>query len=186
MNFLAHQFRLFSTNFYFGVTLLMNNQAAKGRKDLLSYRKILVQSFLDITKYFTKSAYDELLQKQENTKKFMQANSSSNKNKRDCHEQYSNQEEIMKNFINQKIISFNEIKFVMIFFNNDEQGISIIIKKDDPSYQKLFGLYNSCSFGKDVDLVDYEKLTNEEFLEQLQFVLGKHDLLLRDSTGILS
>ena len=112
----------------------MNNQVAKNRNDLLSYRKILVQSFLDITKYFTKSAYDELLQKQENTKKFMQANSSSNKNKGDCHEQYSNQEEIIKNFINQKIISFNEIKFVMIFFNNDEQGISIIIKKDDPSY----------------------------------------------------
>ena len=39
----------------------MNNQAAKGSNDLLSYRKILVQSFLDITKYFTKSAYDELL-----------------------------------------------------------------------------------------------------------------------------
>jgi predicted AAA+ superfamily ATPase len=178
INFLAYQFKLFSANFYFGVTLLMNNQMAKGRIDLLSYRKILVQSFLDITKFFTKSAYDELLQMQENTQKFMLQS----KNKLND----ESEKEILKKLLNQNIISFNKIKFVMIFFNSDEQGISIICKKNDPNYLKLFGLYNACSFGKDVDLVDYEKLSSEEFLEQLQFVLGKNDLVLRDPNGILS
>jgi len=174
IDFLAFQFKIFSTNFYFGVSILMNNQFAK-LQQLLPSRKILVESYIDITKYFTKSAYDNLLNIQENTHRFM------------LNQGRINDNEIFQNFINEEIISFDEIEFVMIFFNNDGQGISIIVKEDNPNYDKLYDLYNAFSLEeRNHNLIDYEKLTNDEFLEQLQIVLGKQNLVLRDHTGILS
>ena len=71
---------------------------------------------MEITKYFTSGAYENLIKMQEDTKKFMLNINELNENK------------IIKNFISNKIISFNKINFVMIFFNNDGQGISIIVK----------------------------------------------------------
>jgi len=175
INFLAFQFKLFSQNYYFGVSLLKNNQAVKNR-ELLSAREILVKSFLDITKYFTKSAYNNLLSMQENTQKFM------------LHKEKGSEREILKNLLNENILSYNNINFNMVFFNNDGQGISIIVKNHNPNdekYKKLLYLYNACTLEKkDKDLINYEKLSNIEFLEQLQIVLGKQGLVLRDYTGI--
>jgi len=173
INFLAFQFKLFSKNFYFGVSTLKNNEHAKGKK-LLTSRKTLVESFIKITKYFTKSAYDELIKMQENTDNFM------NK-KREI-----DKDIIIKSLLNENIISYNKIDFIMIFFNNDEQRISIIVKKDNAEYHNLYNLFNACSYNHDINLVDYEKLTNEGFLEQLQLVLNKNDLILKDHTGIIS
>lgn len=176
INFLAHQFKLFSKNFYFSVLILEESQIFKQRT-LLSSRKNLVESFLEITKYFTKSAYDDLLKTQENSKKYLMM---------DKEDLQKNENMIIKNLLNENIISFNKINFHMIFFNNDGQGISIIVKKNHPCYQALFNLYNVCTYGKDVDLIDYEKLNNDEFLYQLERVLGKEGLVLRDHTGIVS
>jgi len=171
IDFLAFQFKKFSTNYYFGVSLLQNNQYAKG-KDLLNSRKILVQSFIEITKYFTKSAYDNMINLQIVSKHFI-------------HDNCQGYEKVIKNLLNENIISFNNIDFEMIFFNNDGQGISIIVKKDNKNYKKLHNLYNACSL-RDQPLIDYEKLNNEEFLEQFQSILGKNNLVKKNDNKIIS
>jgi len=167
IDFLAFQFKLFSTNHYFEVSLLKENQFAK-RTDLLNTRKILVESFLEITKYFTNSAYQNLFNLQFSSQKFIDY-----------------KEKGFEKFVNENIISFNKIDFEMIFFNNDGEGISIIVKKENKNYKKLYNIYNACSL-KNQDLIDYEKLNNVEFLNQLQIILGKYNLVKQVDNKLVS
>ena len=174
MNFikiLSVQFRKFTENCY------LNYDIVKGEILeilIVEIRKSVIYNFIELTKVFTKSPFDSiLLNKDDNL---------------------TREEEIwtMANEKNKKeIFSFEKIKPSLVFFNIDGGSLSIISNNDktEKNYKDLKLLWNSgneklrtleqeelvetLNFRKEEnlnDLIDYKKLTHEEFLKQIKIL----------------
>ena len=170
INVLFEQLKYLCGNFYLNAGQLEKASIDFSCPELGKIRSYIIKSLIKLSKYCTKSAYDSLL------------------NSQNEFQNYYNEEESLKKaneyLTNKKIISFDELleKTNIIFFNEDINSMSIITKqkKNSKEYQNLFQLYNSGNLSKDKKtkkrkmeyLIDYSKLTNEGFLDEINKVLA--------------
>ena len=142
-----------------------------GDKDLFSIRSNIVKNFINITKYFTQGAFDDLLKNQIITHKIL-------------FNQYDEGNDI-KNAIDSLaekksgVFSFEKIDSSLLFFhqgNND--GFSILTNKDnkDKEYQNLLKLLNyyrkeKKKLPKLPSLPNYNHYTQKQFLMEFKEIL---------------
>ena len=160
---LADQLRKFSINHYL---MIENTLKPKIRKDIIN-------SFMDLTEYFTVSAFNKILSEQTSSiiinsdDKYFDENEAIEK----ANEKLLNEEQI---------INFNQLNDkAFIFINNDGQSFTIITSapKNSEIYKNLDILYNSgAKFGeekgKHLSIPDFTKMeTNKEFLEIIEKII---------------
>ena len=177
MNFikiLSIQFRKFTENFY------LNNETAAFF--LVKIRKPIIYNFIELTKVFTRSPYDSVLLRQNESRIIFGK----------INENLAKEEELLKladESIKQEIFSFKSIKPSLVFFNRDGASLSIISNnnKDEKYYKDLHLLWNlsnpeinSLEFEELIevanyrktdilwDLKDYKNLNHEQFLEEIK------------------
>ena len=172
INILGDQLKCFSKDIYLTSEQLGLIEQAKSRNNLKILREFAVESFIDITRYFTKSAYDNLLNSQEITY--------------ESQEGKFNEEESIKQAINlltqKEIVSFDKVKPSLIFINEDMQSISIITtcERNEPEYKNLKDLYNSGNTGSDFNLIDYKSLNRYSFIIEIQKLLSLDKYSIKD------
>ena len=165
ISILANQCIKYSKSIFFAIKNLRRNLFSKlvfeNKVNLvLRCRLDLIKSFIDLTKYFTKGAYDNLIQNQNNSIiEFPYKNDEMN----------SALEILSMN----KFISFNDIHHSLVLFNDDNMSISIINSLDikDILYEKLTNLLNSSSYKKIEKLKNYRK-DKINFLEEVKTILN--------------
>ena len=192
MNFikiLSVQFKKFTNNIYINYEL--NEEAGIF---LIKIRKTIIYNFIELTKVFTRSPYDSVLLRQ-NESRIMFGKINENQAK---------EEELMKladESNKQEIFSFEKIKPSLVFFNRDGSSLSIISNNDknEKNYKDLHLLWNlgnsvlnEISFEELVevanyrktdvlnDLIDYKNLNHEEFLKQIKNIFCLETLSLDD------
>ena len=161
MNFikiLSIQFKKFHQCIYFNLSIIDPER----QEIIKTARKTVLENFISLTKVFTQSPYDNVLNEQiEALNKFGKYD----------------EKKLMENAIaslaknKKEVFSFKQIKPSLVFFNKDGQSLSIISnsKKDEEEYKNLKALWNSqnINLNEEKDLVDYKSLTHEGFLEQI-------------------
>ena len=177
MNFiriLSLQFTKFTENVYFNYEYAEQD----GIGAIIENARIsAIQNFIELTKVFTRSPYDQLLIKK-------QADSIDLFDKFD----YDKNKEI-ENAINnlekekQEIFSFDLIKPSLVFFNRDGGSLSIISNNnvDDPEYKALYSLWNSrtISLSNLKPLINYRNLNHEQFLEQIKILFSLDNMSIK-------
>ena len=142
-----------------------------GDKDLFSIRSTIVKNFINITKYFTQGAFDDLLKNQIITHNILFG-------------QYDEGNDIKKaidSLAEKKsgVFSFEKIDSSLLFFHQgDNDGFSILTNKDikDKEYQNLLKLLNY--YKKEIKkpklsaLPNYNQYTQKEFLMELKEILN--------------
>ena len=175
MNFikiLSLQFIKFTENPYFNYEIAYQD----GIGDIIENSRIsVIENFIQLTKVFTRSPYDQLLIKKQNSSFDLFDKYEYDKNKEI--EQAINDLEKEK----QEIFSFDLIKPSLVFFNRDGGSLSIITNnnRQDPEYKRLHALWNSRNVDDNpLPLVDYRNLSHDGFLEQIKtlFSLDKMSL----------
>ena len=151
-----------------------------------SIRPFIIESFIKLTKHFTKGAYDELVAQQKETE------TSVNQDQYDSNKDLNNGIKALSK-VNANLISFDKFNYSLIFFHEgDGQGFSIvsnlpsIINSTNNSgtrdeYNKLKKLLNYQTY-KDKDknkrnfqelpLPDYKSYNQIQFLEELKIIFG--------------
>ena len=184
MNFikiLAIQFKNFTNDIYLNVEF----NEEKGML-LVRARKTVIYNFIELTKVFTRSPYDSVLLAQDKSIKIFGK----------INDEKAKEEEIMKmadESNKQEIFSFEKIKPSLVFFNKDNESLSIISNNDDKeeNYKQLRLLWSSnkpeimkldlealidvinLKNMKILDeLVNYKELSHEQFLEQVQKIFN--------------
>ena len=167
INVLGEQLKYFGGNHNLYAQQLKKSAEQFQKDSLYSIRSFIIQSFISLSKYCTKSAYDSLLRGQIETTKTQSGN--------------YNEDDALKIAMNyltdKKIISFNELldKTSIVFMNEDIFSMSIITTRDKKTdeYQNLYDLYNTGVFKKAnlQNLIDYSNLNNEGFLKEIKKVL---------------
>ncbi len=163
MNFikiLSLQFKKLTENFFFNYEFAFMN----GIHELIKNARVsVVKNFIDLTKVFTRSPYDQvLIKKQTESVKLY-----------DKYEQTLAVEKAITALENEKqeIFSFNDIKPSLVFFNKDGMSISIISNadKNDDEYMDLQKLWNSNNPDqrRPNPLIDYKKMSHEDFLDEV-------------------
>ena len=163
MNFikiLSLQFQNFFQSIYFDYQIAFYN----GIQDLISKARVsVIKNFIDLTKVFTRSPYDQLLIKRQ-------------KENIDIYNKYDHNAAIEKAITaleNEKheVFSFDDIKPSLVFFNRDKNSFSIIsnANKNDEEYKGLLELWNSNNPDKihKIPLIDYKNMTHEQFLDEI-------------------
>ena len=183
---LAAQFKEFNRNF-----LINANFLSDCRLDT-SIRTLIIESYIKMTKHFTKGAFTELIQTQEKTRNTINLN------------QYNADEDISKGIqelsnIKPNLISFDKFNYSLIFFhegtgqnfsiisnlpgilnkNNDNDNKDNENNDDDyylerAEYRKLKELYNFQTT-RDMpkrDLPDYKCFDQLSFIKELKEILG--------------
>ena len=192
INVLANQLIQFNRNYFLSACTILDT----GRFDNCLVRSLIIRKFIDLTKYFTKGAFTELLNEQEDVLNLIHKK----KNEQEKIEKANN---ILENFKHESI-SFNKMDLALIFFHGGDNSnyFSIITNKDpdDNVYKELMKLKNFQS-GKDiiqrinsskknelekkknkkqvksnifeniVKLNDYRNYNQEQFLEELKSIL---------------
>ena len=133
INILGTQLYKFSQNYFLSALNILH----KGEKEFFSLRSFLIKNFINITKYFTQGAFDEILKSQIKTHKILFG-------------QYDEGEDI-KNAIDNLSknksgkFSFEKVDSSLLFFHEGNKGgFSILTNKDskDKEYINLLNLYN--------------------------------------------
>ena len=161
---LADQLRKFSINYYLMIENLRDSQLPG------TTRTDIIKAFMDLTRYFTISAFDTIVSEQDS--------SLENKN---IYNDFNEDNAIMnatdKLSEQESVINFNELNDkALVFINNDGQSFTIITcaPKNSEIYIKLDSLFNSgAKFGDEKDqhvsIPDYKSMVkNEEFLEVIE------------------
>jgi len=178
INVLANQLIQFNRNYILSACTILDT----GKINNCSVRSLIVRKFIDLTKYFTKGAFTELLNEQKSIQEII-------------HKKYNDKKKIEKanNILeNHKhdSISFEKMDLALIFFHGGNNSVlfSIITNKKpyEDTYRDLLNLKNFQS-GKDIIkrirtdkiinleeaelLTDYRKYSQKEFLEELKSIL---------------
>ena len=182
---LAKQFKEFNRNYYLTSHLLSEYHIDT------SIRTFIIESYIKLTKHFTKGAYNELIEAQERARKIFSLN------------QFNEQDGIQKGInelsnIKPNLISFDKFNYSIIFFNEGSgigfriisnlPGIPGVIPNPEQNndeieddnlaiaraeYRKLFDLYN---FQNNRDtkkhLPNYKAYTQLQFLQELKEILN--------------
>ena len=174
MNFikiLSIQFKKFTINPYFGLIIPPEDQK------MYDLRKLIIKNFIELTKVFTRSPFDNVLLKQVKSMELFGKYDDAQAIE-DGIKDLSNEDE------KQEVFSFKKIKPSLIFFNRDGGSISIIsnANKNDPEYKDFKELWDSQNMEQNgnKDLVDYKNLEHEAFLEQIQKVFDLKKMTKED------
>ena len=165
IDIIGSQLKSFTNNYHLTVERLTEVGSLKGDKELNKMRDYILNALIENTEHFTKGAYGNLIQSQENSQK-IQSN------------EKFNEEDILKNALEilskREVISYQQIKPSLIFSNLDGMSLSIIQNCDIYSneYKLLKRLYNSDQDNYTRKLIDYQKLSSEDFLPELKKVLN--------------
>ncbi len=165
IDIIGSQLKSFTNNYHLTVERLTEVGSLKGDKELNKMRDYILNALIENTEHFTKGAYGNLIQSQENSQK-IQSN------------EKFNEENILKNALEilskREVISYQQIKPSLIFSNLDGMSLSIIQNCDIDSkeYKLLKRLYNSDQDNYTRKLIDYQKLSSEDFLPELKKVLN--------------
>jgi len=178
INVLASQLIQFNRNYFLSACTILDTGNVKN----CSVRSLIIRKFIDLTKYFTKGAFTELLNEQESVQTLMN-------NKFNEKEKIEKANNILENHKHDSI-SFEKMDLALIFFHGGNNSVffSIITNKEpyDSTYKDLLNLKNFQS-GKNITkriktdkhinldeaelLTDYRKYSQKEFLEELKSIL---------------
>ena len=170
---LASQLKILNRNYYINANLFNEYKLDK------SIRTDIIESYIKLTKHFTKGAFSELTQIQKKTSQIISL------------EKYNAEQDVslaIKELsgIKPNLISFNEFNYSLIFFHEGKgQGFSIIsnlpsiIKKHDNNYRKreYEKLKKLCNFQRnkvneeEKKIPDYTEYNQEDFYEELKTIL---------------
>ena len=168
---LATQFKTFNRNYNISVNTLNNFGIHE------SIRSFIIENYIKLTKHFTKGAYSELIQTQQETRQIINSN------------QYNPEDDISQGIeklskIKPNLISFNKFNYSLIFIHEGEgEGFSIISNlpgknnyKENSDYKGLYKLRNfQAIIGKNrekVDIPNYKNYSQNDFLVELKEILG--------------
>ena len=121
MNFikiLSIQFKKFTENLYLNCEF-----NPEGEIFLIKIRKSIIYNFIELTKVFTRSPYDSLLLRQNQSRLIFGK----------INENQAKEDELMKladESNKQEIFSFEKVKPSLVFFNRDGSSLSIISNND--------------------------------------------------------
>ena len=163
INILGTQLKLFSQNYFLSAFNILSLED----KDLFSIRSSIVNNFINITKYFIQSAFDDLLKSQTITRETLFG-------------QYDEGEDIKKAFDDlakkeNGVFSFEKIDSSLIFFHEGDKGsFSILTNKnvEDKEYKNLLKLYNYYKKEKKKSLPNYKEYKQKDFLIELKEILN--------------
>ena len=168
---LADQLRKFTINYYLMIENIRDNELSG------TIRTDIIKAFMDLTSYFTISAFDKIVSEQDC--------SLNNKNKyNDFNEDNAIKNAIDKLSEEETVINFNELNDkALVFINNDGQSFTFITcaPKNSDIYIKLDSLFNSgAKFGDEKDqhvsIPDYKAMIkNEEFLEIIKKIVDSRE-----------
>ena len=183
INVLANQLIQFNRNYFLSACTILDT----GRFKNCSIRSLIVRKFIELTIYFTKGAFTELLNEQEGVQTLM----NSKINEKEKIEKANQLLEECKH----ESISYEKMDLALVFFHGGDNSnfFSIITNKNpnDKTYIDLLSLKNFQS-GKDIieririkdkekknkinldnteKLNDYRTFTQKDFLEELKSIL---------------
>ena len=171
---LAAQFKSFNRSFFINSFILDMYKSDK------SIRTFIIDSYIKLTKHFTKGAFTELIRTQEDTRNLMNI------------DQYSQEEDVNKAIqklseIKPNLISFDKFNYSLIFFHEGAgEGFSIISNKPSiinrsnnedeiysarNEYNKLYKLLNFQQQKDKKDVPDYKNYSQFDFLYELKNIL---------------
>ena len=191
INVLSGQLKKFSMNYQLTARYLIDNGTEMNDNSLKRIRQILMNSFIQNTIYFTKGAYNSLLDSNDESYKVEVENGiyDENKQEKKAIEVLSIQSQ------NQDMISFSKIKPSLIFFHENEgQEYSIIstCDKNDGEYSELLKLRTvpaliAKSLTQNNEIIipdklnDYRNYTHKDFLYEIKEILNiKNPVLNKD------
>ena len=158
IDILSTQFKKFNQCFYLNVNVLKE-------RGLEKVRLFILKNFIELTKYFTKGAFNEILESQEDVHNL-------------TYGVYKENEDInnaMKRLANNKhdIISYDKINPSLLFFHENEgQGFSFITNKFDDEYKSLCDFKNTQTNENNYKIPNYKNFKPEEFLKELKDILN--------------
>ena len=181
---LACQFKKFNNNAYINANILIE------QGNDTSIRTEIIENFINLTKYFTKGAFTEIIESQEITHSFILGKYKEEKDANEGLNKLSNTKH--------DVISFDKINPSLLFFHEDGQKFSIItnlpktvkvIDKDNcnnnsekkykeimnTEYEKLYKLKNSQAEllnQEEEDLPNYKTYKPKQFLEEIRDILN--------------
>ena len=173
INAFADQLKYLTNSLYLEVDLLKNNAKHSGRKGLKTIRNYTIKSLLEITQYFTKGAYSDLISQQNIAYQSQTAD----------YNLEQAEEKAINALSNKEVVSFDKIKPSLIFFNEDGQSLTVIstCDKNEEEYKNLQDLINSGSQEKKVPpLVDYKNLEPIGYLNEVKKVLDLKNDVIKD------
>jgi hypothetical protein len=150
------------------VDALKSRKVNRYIKKVTDLRRNIVNSLIQNTSFITKSVYDNLLIPNTETNN----TNSTNQNK--------NTETEAINYLSSEgeknQISFDIIKPPLMFFNEDNNSLSIISneKENTIEYNRYLAIYNSNNWDdqSNIPLINYKNLSQREFLDQINRVLN--------------
>ena len=153
VNILSNQLKIFTKNEYLKPKNLVINKA-------LHSRKILYKNLIEFSKICSLPSYSDY-----QSYSFFQ----NYINLKDYNEDIEIQQ-ISDYYYLGKKLSFKDIPPALVLFNKDYQSLSIITKEDSiipKEKKKLFDLWNAQNPNEAIYLINYNKLSQEEFQEQV-------------------
>ena len=170
MNFikiLAVQFTKFTKNPFLNLEFAMDPILIE------KTRPKIIKNFIELTKVFTKSPFDNVLLRQVQAMEIF-----------GNYDDAKMKEEEINVLADPKgksqVFSFELIKPSLVFFNKDGGSISIISNnnKNDKEYQDLKELWNSQNndVNKKQDLIDYKNMQHDKFVEQIKILFSLNTL----------
>ena len=164
---LASQLFLFAKNCYLSICTLIDNNKFKYCK----VRSLIIKKFIDLTCYFTKGAYSELIKEQDLIQNLRQKRLEEKEII-----QYANDK--LENY-QHETISFDKMDLALVFFHTGDNRVCFSIitneKLDANIYNELLELKNSQLLpteNKLLKLPDYKKYSQEDFLIELKSILS--------------
>ena len=164
INSLAVQLKKFNQNFHLAFQTILESKSND-----FSVRTLIVKSFIELTKHFTKGAFTSLLQKQENVHRSLFGVYDEGKAIGNAVNDLAREEH--------DVISFKDIDPSLVFFHEKaEISFSIITNKNknDQEYKNLLSIRNSQARNKKdlVELPNYKKYNQIQFLQELKEILA--------------
>ena len=168
---LASQLVQFTRNKVLSICTLIDSK----KLDSCKIRSYIIQKFIDITCYFAKGTFTELIKEQKDIQEEMQK-----KYEEKDKLQFAN--DILQNY-KHEFISFDKLDLALVFFHGGDKCdiFSIITNKspEDPQYKELLDLLNfqaseeskSKLFEKREKLTDYKSFKSKDFLKELKDIL---------------
>ena len=161
IDILATQFKKFNQSYYLNTNVFEEFNVDR------ALRTFIIESFIKITKYFTKGAFNEILSSQEIFQKQFFGSYNENLDLDSAMKKLAENEH--------EVVSFNKIDPSLLFFHEGNgEGFSIITKKEkgDDEYEQLLHLMNCQARGQDrYEIPNYKECKPEKFLEKLRMVL---------------
>ena len=180
INVLANQLIQFNRNYFLSACTLLDT----GNIQNCSIRSLIIRKFIDLTKYFTKGAFTEMLNEQKSIQTLLNSKFYEN-------EEIEKANNILEKCVHESI-SFEKMDLALFFFHggNNSNFFSIITNKEsnDPIYIDLLNLKNFQS-GNDIIerinikdknminlqsieyLTNYRNFSQNDFLEEPKSIL---------------